>query len=132
MRAGGPSLSILLAEDNPVNAMLARVALERAGHRVTLAEDGGRAVDLFAQHGGSLFDLVLMDLHMPVLDGLDAIDRVRAMEQDRGWPEIPVLVLTADGQEETRARALAHGANGFLTKPLDPDRLAAAVLDAAA
>lgn len=131
-RKTGPGLSILLAEDNPVNAMLARAALERAGHSVTLAEDGGRAVELYAQKSGTLFDLVLMDLHMPVLDGLDAIDRIRAMEQAGGWREKPLLVLTADGQEETRARAIAHGANGFLTKPLDPDRLTAAVLDATA
>ncbi len=129
-KTGGQGLSILLAEDNPINAMLARAALERAGHSVTLAQDGGKAVELYAQDNGTLFDLVLMDLHMPVLDGLDAIDRIRAMEQAGGWTERPVLVLTADGQEETRARALAHGANGFLTKPLDPDRLTAAVLDA--
>ncbi|MFP1630468.1 response regulator [Zhengella sp. ZM62] len=129
-KTGVQGLSILLAEDNPVNAMLARAALERAGHHVTLAQDGGRAVELYAQNNSTLFDVVLMDLHMPVLDGLDAIDRIRAMEQAGGWTEKPVLVLTADGQEETRARAIAHGANGFLTKPLDPDRLTAAVLDA--
>ncbi|MCC0025957.1 MAG: response regulator [Zhengella sp.] len=131
-RAKGPGLSILLAEDNPINAMLARAALERAGHNVTLAEDGGQAVDLFARQAGTGYDVILMDLHMPVLDGLDAIDRIRAMEEEHGWHATPVLVLTADGQEETRARALAHGANGFLTKPLDPDRLSSAVLDAAA
>ena len=124
------SLDILVAEDNPVNATLARAALTRAGHTVTLATDGGRAVELAL--GGRKWDVVLMDLHMPVLDGLDAIARIRAHEEAHGSPPVPVIVLTADSQEETRAGALAHGANGFLTKPLDPAMLVATVSDRAA
>ena len=123
-------LDILVAEDNPVNATLARAALTRAGHSVTIASDGGKAVDL-ALHGRR-WDVILMDLHMPVLDGLDVLARIRAHEEAQGSPPVPVIVLTADGQEETRAGALAHGANGFLTKPLDPAMLVATVSDRAA
>lgn len=124
------SLSVLVAEDNPVNATLARAALTRAGHAVTVATDGGMAVELALS--GRHWDIVLMDLHMPVMDGLDAIARIRSHEEAHGQSPVPVIVLTADSQEETRAGALAHGANGFLTKPLDPAMLVAAVSDQAA
>ena len=124
------SLSVLVAEDNPVNATLARAALTRAGHALTVATDGGMAVDLALS--GKHSDIILMDLQMPVMDGLDAISRIRAHEESRGQPPVPIIVLTADSQEETRAGALADGANGSLTKALDPAMLVAAVSDQAA
>jgi len=68
-----------------------------------------------------------MDLHMPVLDGLDAIVLIRKSEEERGLPPVPILVLTADGQEKTRHEVLAHGASGFVTKPVDPARLVEAI-----
>ncbi|MBK8456085.1 MAG: response regulator [Phyllobacteriaceae bacterium] len=74
------ALRILVAEDNPVNALLVRVALEKAGHRVDVVGDGRAAV---AAAGSAAFDAVLMDLHMPVMDGLDAIDRIRSGEEAR-------------------------------------------------
>ncbi|WPZ14913.1 ATP-binding protein [Nitratireductor rhodophyticola] len=123
-RAGG--LNILVAEDNEINAMLARAALSRAGHRVTLVSNGREAVEAVSAPG-TRFDAVLMDLHMPVMDGLDAINAIRRHEEERGLAPLPILVLTADGQEETRSGVLAHGANGFVTKPLDPDELLAAL-----
>jgi CheY-like chemotaxis protein len=120
------SLHILVAEDNDINAVLARAALSRAGHRVEIVGDGRAAVAALtkANHG---FDLVLMDLHMPVMDGLDAIASIRRHEEERAKPAVPIIVLSADGQEATRHEVLAHGASGFLLKPLDPDRLVAAV-----
>lgn len=123
-RAGG--LNILVAEDNEINAMLARATLSRAGHRVTLVSNGREAVEAVSAPG-TRFDAVLMDLHMPVMDGLDAINAIRRHEEETGLAPLPILVLTADGQEETRSGVLAHGANGFVTKPLDPDELLAAL-----
>ncbi len=119
---GMTAMSILLAEDNPINATLARVVLEKAGHEVTVVEDGLSAVKMYSA-GKNEFDLILMDLHMPVMDGLDAITAIRTHEEETGRAAVPILVLTADGQEETETSVFAHGADGFLTKPLDPARL---------
>ena len=121
----GERLRVLVAEDNPVNALLARVALEKAGHAVDVVNDGRAATDRICAEAP--YDAVLMDMHMPVMDGLDAIALIRAQEEEAGAPGVPILVLTADGLEETRSAALARGANGVLTKPLDPDALVAAV-----
>jgi CheY-like chemotaxis protein len=126
--ADGAALHILIAEDNEINAMLARAALSKAGHRVELVTNGRAAVDavIHALHGRR-FDIVLMDLHMPVMDGLDAIALIRKHEEEHGAPPIPIMVLSADGQETTRHAVLAHGATGFVSKPLDPKVLAEAV-----
>jgi len=126
----GASLTVLIAEDNEINAILARAALTRAGHEVHVVTNGKAAVDALA--GPLRFDVVLMDLHMPVLDGMDAIARIRKAEAERGAPPIPILVLSADGQEQTRQHVLAHGASGFLSKPLDPEALVVAVEQKAA
>ncbi|MFZ1681976.1 MAG: response regulator, partial [Rhizobiaceae bacterium] len=126
----GERLRVLVAEDNPVNALLARVALEKAGHAVDVVNDGRAATDRICAEAP--YDAVLMDMHMPVMDGLDAIALIRAHEEEAGAPGVPILVLTADGLEETRSAALARGANGVLTKPLDPDALVAAVESLAA
>lgn len=124
-------LDILVAEDNDINAVLARAALSRAGHRVEIVGDGRAAVSALTE-SGKRYDLVLMDLHMPVMDGLDAVDRIRRHEEENALPPVPIIVLSADGQEATRHEVLSHGASGFLLKPLDPDRLVAAVEEAAA
>ena len=117
----GQALSILLAEDNEINAMLARVALTRAGHAVEVVGNGKAAVDALVDPAlPNRFDLVLMDLHMPVMDGVDAIAMIRKYEDEKGLAPIPILVLSADGQEATRHGVLAHGASGFVTKPIDP------------
>jgi len=122
------SLFILLAEDNEINALLARTALTRAGHQVETVSDGGAAVE--AAIGGKSskrFDVVLMDLSMPVMDGFDAIAMIRKFEEEKGHEPVPILVLSADSQEKTRHEAIAGGASGFLTKPIDPDALVRAV-----
>ncbi|TJV28656.1 MAG: response regulator, partial [Mesorhizobium sp.] len=72
-------------------------------------------------------DVVLMDLHMPVMDGLDAIAAIRRHEEETAVSPVPIMVLSADSQETTRHAVLAHGASGFVTKPLDPDALVHAV-----
>lgn len=124
-RAKSAPLSVLVAEDNEINALLTRVALTKAGHRVHVVADGHAAVD--AATGDSVYDIVLMDLHMPVMDGLNAIGAIRRHEADRKAAQTPIMVLSADGQEATRHAALAAGANGFIPKPLDPDALVRAV-----
>ncbi|EKF20073.1 PAS domain-containing hybrid sensor histidine kinase/response regulator [Nitratireductor pacificus] len=119
-------LRVLVAEDNEINAMLARAALTKGGHRVDLVSNGRAAVEAVSD-AGHRYDVVLMDLHMPVMDGLDAINAIRRHEEETGLAPVPILVLSADGQEKTRHGVLAHGANGFVTKPLDPDKLLSAL-----
>ena len=121
--------NVLLAEDNDVNALLVKAALERAGHFVTRESDGRSAVAR-ATESPQRFDLILMDLHMPEMDGMDAIAAIRANEEEKSVPALPILVLTADGQAETEAAARGVGATGFITKPVDPFRLLGIVEDA--
>lgn len=121
-------LSILLAEDNDINAMLAKAALAKAGHQVDVVGNGRAAVDaLTGPARKHRYDIVLMDLHMPVMDGLDAIALIRRDEEERGSMPVPIMVLSADSQEKTRHNVLAHGASGFVVKPLDPAALIRAV-----
>ena len=119
-------VSVLVAEDNQINALLARSALTRAGHSVEVVPNGRAALQALTGPGQH-FDVVLMDLNMPVMDGMDAIAGLRRHEEAHGFPPVPVLVLSADSQDETRQSVLVRGANGFLTKPLDPADLVAAV-----
>jgi PAS domain S-box-containing protein len=122
-------LSILIAEDNDINALLAQATLTKAGHRVDVVGNGRAAVDALTAAAGHRYDLVLMDLHMPVMDGLDAISAIRHFEEEKSLPPVPIMVLSADSQEKTRHSVLAHGASGFVTKPLDPELLVRAVED---
>lgn len=121
-------LSVLIAEDNDINAMLARATLLKAGHRVKVVGNGKAAVEAVTEAAHrNRFDVVLMDLHMPVMDGLDAIAAIRRHEEETATPPVPIMVLSADSQEKTRHAVLAHGASGFVTKPLDPEALVNAV-----
>ncbi|MEM8539742.1 MAG: ATP-binding protein [Pseudomonadota bacterium] len=120
-------LKILLAEDNPVNALLARKLLERDGHNVSWVENGADAVALL--QSTQEFHVVLMDLHMPVMDGLTAIKTIRKMEEDSGLPTVPIFAVTADGQAETADAILAAGSTGILEKPLNIDVLESALAE---
>jgi signal transduction histidine kinase/CheY-like chemotaxis protein len=124
-RAGG--LAILVAEDNDINALLARHLVTRLGHRPVMAATGGAAVAAFiaARAEGAPFDLVLVDLHMPGMDGIEAARRMRAAETD--GKRTPIIALTADALAESREACLAAGMDGFVTKPLDRERLVAAL-----
>ena len=117
------ALAILIAEDNEINALLARALLTRLGHRPTAARNGAAAVDawLAARAAGAPYDLVLMDVHMPASDGIEATRRIRAAEAGR---RTPIIALTADALSEDRDACLKAGMDGFLTKPLDRERLA--------
>ncbi len=126
-------LNVLLAEDNEINALLARVALQKAGHTVDVVSNGRAAVDAVVEGAVShRYDVVLMDLHMPIMDGLDAITMIRRFEEEKTLPPLPILVLSADGQEATRHGVLTHGASGYVTKPIDPAQLVEAIEEQAA
>jgi signal transduction histidine kinase/DNA-binding response OmpR family regulator len=127
-------LSILVAEDNEINALLARALLHRLGHRTTITPNGAAAVEAFlaAANAGAPYDLVLMDVHMPELDGLEATRRIRAAEAAIGAPRTRIVALTANAFGEDREECLAAGMDHFLVKPLDRDRLADVLADRAA
>ena len=118
------ALSILIAEDNEINALLARALLTRLGHRALVVPDGAAAFAawLAARKAGAPYDLVLMDVHMPASDGIEATRRIRAAEA--AGPRTPIIALTADALSEDRDACLKAGMDGSLTKPLDRDRLA--------
>ena len=129
----GIGLSILVAEDNEINALLARALLTRLGHRPTVAGNGTAAVESWAaaRAAGKPYDLVLMDVQMPGMDGLQAARRIRAAETQAGDLPVRMLALTANAQSEDRDACLAAGMDGLLVKPLDRERLREA-LDAVA
>ena len=129
----GIGLSILVAEDNEINALLARALLTRLGHRPTVAGNGAAAVESWAaaRAAGKPYDLVLMDVQMPGMDGLQAARRIRAAETQAGDRPVRMLALTANAQSEDRDACLAAGMDGLLVKPLDRERLREA-LDAVA
>src|SRR5439155_9800312 len=116
-------LRILVAEDNELNAQLLEHLLVRRGHRVRLANNGREALAL-AEEGG--FDLLLLDVHMPELDGFQVIRAVRERERSAGG-HLPVIALTARSRNEDRERCLAAGMDDFLTKPIGPAELFAAI-----
>jgi PAS domain S-box-containing protein len=122
-------LSILVAEDNEINALLARALLEKLGHRPVVVESGGAAIACWqaARDAGAPFDRVLMDLHMPGMDGLEAARRIRAIEADDEIVRTPIIALTANASAEDRQACRAAGMEGFVVKPLDRERLATAL-----
>jgi CheY-like chemotaxis protein/anti-sigma regulatory factor (Ser/Thr protein kinase) len=119
------ALTILLAEDNPVNQKVATTILKSRGHTVVLAENGVDAVSLAAQHD---FDLILMDIQMPRLDGVEATAQIRAAEgNDR--KRVPILALTAHALAGDEARFLAAGMDGYLSKPFQVAQLLGKLAD---
>ncbi|KDB53524.1 hypothetical protein X805_08890 [Sphaerotilus natans subsp. natans DSM 6575] len=110
------ALEVLVADDHPVNRKYMQVLMERLGHRVLLAEDGREALEQVRQREGSPFDLVLMDVHMPHMDGLAATRAIRQLPQPAGATR--VVALTADAFAESRERAHAAGMDDFLAKPV--------------
>ena len=113
-------LRILVAEDHPVNQQVAAGLLRRRGHEVDVVGDGRAAVDALASRA---YDVVLMDVHMPVLDGIDAARAIRRLPGDRG--RVPIVALSASAMADEVASCVAAGMNDHLPKPLDPVRLAA-------
>ncbi|MDO9159153.1 MAG: ATP-binding protein [Burkholderiaceae bacterium] len=117
-----PALQVLLVEDHPVNQKLATRLLEKWGHRVTLATNGQEAVNRIAE--GNRFDVILMDMQMPVLGGVDATVQIRQIEASHHWPPHPILAMTANAMQGDRERCLAAGMDDYLSKPVRQAELA--------
>ena len=111
-------LRILLAEDNPINQQVATATLNHYGHDVTVAENGKAAVDLCSEQS---FDLVFMDMQMPIMDGLEATQRIR--ELPGHTQTLPIIAMTANSSTEHREACLAAGMTSFVAKPVDRHRL---------
>jgi two-component system cell cycle response regulator DivK len=117
----GPVSKVLVAEDNPLNFELVLDVLEGGGHEVMWAQDGEEAVRLAR---ATDFDIMLVDLHMPRLDGLGVVRLLRA---DSRFATLRIIALTADAMPGVREELLAAGADAYLTKPLDVGGLISAV-----
>ena len=115
MTTEAPSLEILVAEDNMINQAVIQGLLEKIGHKVTLAENGQDAVQW---HSAKKFDVILMDINMPILDGIGACEEIRKVDT-----EIPIIAITANTLDEGRERCIAAGMNGFASKPVDKQKL---------
>ncbi len=118
-------LSILVSEDNEINALLMRSLLTRLGHRPVISVNGREAFEswLAAETAGTPYDVVLMDVQMPELDGVEATKLIRARETERGMAHTKILALTANTLVEDRYACFEAGMDGFLIKPLDRDKL---------
>lgn len=127
--ASSRALSILVAEDNEINALLIRSLLTRLGHHPVITTDGEQALEswLAADSAGTPYDVVLMDIQMPKLDGITATRRIRAHEAGRSPRRTAILALTANTLVDDRYACFEAGMDGFLIKPLDRDKLTEAL-----
>ena len=114
----GAGLQVLLVEDNPINQALARHLLQRLGHQVTVAAHGQQGVQF---HASQRFDLILMDLQMPVMDGIEATRAIRQRERQSSQRSYtPIVAMTADAMPGVRERCVDAGMDGYVTKPVNP------------
>ena len=118
-----PSMRILLAEDNQVNQILATRLLAKYGHTVVIANDGAQALTALERES---FDLVLMDVQMPEMDGLETSAAIRAREQGTGY-HIPIVAMTAHAMSGDRERCIASGMDDYVTKPIRLEEVSAAI-----
>lgn len=114
------SLCVLLAEDNKINAVLATTVIKRAGHAVDVAQNGAEAVEAVI---AARYDVVLMDMHMPEMDGLEATRRIRNLDSEAR--RVPIVALTAGAMASDRQKCVAAGMDDFLAKPFEPNDLTA-------
>jgi CheY-like chemotaxis protein len=114
--------TILVVEDDVRNVYSLTNILEPRGAKVAIARNGQEALDQLAKagSGGETIDLVLMDVMMPVMDGLEATRRIRA---DQRWTKLPIIMLTAKAMPDDQEKCLAAGASDYMAKPLDVDKL---------
>jgi signal transduction histidine kinase/ActR/RegA family two-component response regulator len=124
VRAVGSQPRVLLCEDHPVNRMVIEMQLSEIGAEIVSTENGLEACEAFETQA---FDAILMDMQMPVMDGLTAIRRIRERERARHLPRTPIIMVTANALPEHRAAGLAAGADVFITKPVDGEHLVQAL-----
>jgi two-component system, sensor histidine kinase len=117
-------MHVLVVDDHEANRLVLKFTLESIRARATCVENGAEAVDAFARHR---YDLVLMDLRMPVMDGFEAMRRIRAIEAERGGARTPMIVASAHTTPLDRQRAREAGADDHLGKPLHMPTLFAAI-----
>ena len=113
---------ILVAEDNIINQKVALRLLELLGYKADIAENGEVALQMLEQAG---YHAVLMDMHMPVMDGLAATRAIRSLNNELS--QIPIIAVTANAIQGERQKCLAAGMNDFITKPIEKDKFAAAL-----
>jgi CheY-like chemotaxis protein len=118
--AAGQTPSILLVEDNQVNQVVAQTLLERFGYRVTVAENGQVALDMWSAQP---FDAVLMDMQMPVMDGLQATRQMRRIEVQSQRPRTPIIAMTANAMQGDRETCLRAGMDDYISKPIHREQL---------
>jgi two-component system sensor histidine kinase/response regulator len=116
-------LNVLLVEDNRVNQRLAVALVEKVGHRVTVVENGSEALKFVAEHQ---IDVVLMDIQMPVMGGVETTQMIRSREQGSG-KHLPIIAMTAHAMEGDAEKYLASGMDGYVSKPIRPEHLRAEI-----
>ena len=120
-------ISILLVEDNKLNQRLMESSLKRFGFKIDLANNGLEAVEKYQSYNNK-YDLIIMDIMMPVMDGLEASRQIRILEQ-KSKQRIPIIALTANTFNADRERCLSYGMDEYISKPLNMDRLLKAFKD---
>ncbi len=113
---------ILLVEDHPINACVAQRMLEMVGFQVVVAPDGQMGVEQYWKSDSGYFDAILMDINMPVMDGLTAAKKIRSLDTEEA-ATVPIIAMTTNGYEEDKLRSMQAGMNDHLVKPVDPDEL---------
>ncbi|MEG1604322.1 MAG: response regulator, partial [Cloacibacillus sp.] len=113
---------VLLCEDHPLNRAIAAKLLEKKGVVVEFAENGKIAVEKFTSRPAGYYDAILMDIRMPVMDGLEAAQAIRAQERHDSQT-VPIIAITANAFEEDRRKSIACGMNAHLAKPIEPQKL---------
>lgn len=117
----GDRLKILLVEDNILNQRIVTLTLKKFNHEVTIANNGVEAIEHFKQRN---FDVVLMDIMMPVMDGLEATVKIREIEnQNNVDKRTPIIALTANTMDNDKEKCLSFGMDEFMTKPFDIEKL---------
>ena len=120
---------VLLCEDHPLNQEIARALLEEKNMLVTVAENGEKGVELFSRSAVAFYDVILMDIRMPLMDGMEATRHIRALERPDAH-RVPIIAMTADAFAEDVQKCFETGMNGHIAKPIEPERLYAALQSA--
>lgn len=117
-RSGTSPVKVLFAEDNELNADILKDVLERAGFETAAAENGRRALEMFEDSGEFEFDVILMDLLMPGMNGYETTEKIRQLDRNDS-DSVKIYAYTAADSEEEKAAAFKCGMNGFISKPID-------------